>query len=180
MSVYWEHTYDIKLSNKSTHHVVIYDFSPNLLFLRASDEFSLSFSRDLEDTGGNWNSNLKLDDGKVHPGWLFSKEEETVSNLFSLLKKIHTGDVKPEVKDLKKEEEMKKMCNSIFSDLFQIFEKMTKEKEICVIPINSPGEGVIGETHFYFNRNEGDFTKGDCVVKLQKGKKLLEIYQTRN
>jgi hypothetical protein len=181
MSVYWKHDYQIQLGKKSNHQVIIYDFSPRLLFLQTSDEFSLAFKRYFEETGGDWNSSLKLDDGQVHPGWLFSKEKETVDKLFPLLKKIHTSEIPPIMKELENEEEMKKLCNKILSGVENVFEMVPVEKDVGVFPIYSKdGKKLVGETIFYFNREDDDKVKGDCVVKFQKGKKTLEIYQFRN
>jgi len=177
MQLHWEHTYELILNGQNKHPLKIYRFSQKALFLLTTENFNNAFRHCFEQIGGAWNSGLKFEDGQVKSGWLFPLEDEVQDGLFKLLRKIHSGEVAPILPSVGGED-AKNMCVKIFNDLSKIFELIPRDKkESFSLPILSVEGKPEGETIFYFNREEDDRSKGNCVVTLEKNRKRLEIFQ---
>jgi hypothetical protein len=163
--VHWDHTYHLVLDGEKQHRVVIYTRKDDKLLLCTGDKFNKAFGRYFEEIEGVWNGSS---------GWYFPVDEKSQKELFSLLKRIHTGDVPPILKEFhhtSSEKDMKKICQKIYGGLDNIFKMIPDQKDSFSIP------SLEGETIFYFNRSEEDRTKGECVIKLEKNKKKVEIFQ---
>jgi hypothetical protein len=164
-TVHWDHTYNIKIDGVDQHRVIIYTQLDDRILLCGGDKFNTAFGRYLDEIDGVWNGTN---------GWYFSTEDGKQKEVFSLLKRIHTGDVPPILKEFRhtsSEKDMKKMCQKIYGGLDEIFKLIPVEKDSFIISSSE------GETIFYFNRSEGDRTKGECVVTLEKNRKKVEIFQ---
>jgi|DEB0MinimDraft_10_1074344.scaffolds.fasta_scaffold60050_2 hypothetical protein len=172
--VHWSHTYSIDIDGVKKHDVKMHIVSEKAILLETTENFGKAFGKYLQENDCGWSKNTKFDDGSVRSGWLFSSETKSQERIISLLRRIHVGSVPPIMNSFshsKDSEEMKKMCNSIYSNLEKIFSSMPEEKDTYTL--SSDG----GETIFYFNREDMDDTKGECVVRLEKSRKKLEIYQ---
>lgn len=163
--VHWDCTYKIKIDGTEKHRVVMYRYPDDRILLCGGDKFNTAFGRYFEEIEGSWNGSN---------GWFFSTEKDHQQELFSLLRRIHTGEVPPILREFKhtsSEKDMKNMCKKIYSGLDEIFKLVPKEKDSFTLSSSE------GETIFYFNRDEGDRTKGECVVMMEKSRKKVEIFQ---
>lgn len=161
--VHWDCTYKISIDGVDQHRVVMYSYPDGRILLCGGDKFNTAFGRYFEEIEGIWNGSN---------GWFFSVESE--KELSSLLRRIYDGDVPPILREFRhtsSEKDMKNMCKKIYAGLDELFKLVPKEKDS--FSLSSPE----GETIFYFNRSEGDRTKGECVVMMEKSQKKVEIFQ---
>lgn len=163
--VHWDCTYKISIDGVDQHRVVMYNHSDDKILLCGGDKFNTAFGRYFDEIEGEWNGTN---------GWFFSTEKDRQEELISLLRRIHSGDVPPILKEFRhtsSDRDMKKMCQKIYGGLNDLFKIIPTDKDSYTL--SSPE----GETIFYFNRGEEDRTKGECVVKLERNRKMVEIFQ---
>ena len=173
MKLHWNHTYKLNLNGvEDEYEVKIYRFSPRALFMIAPDQFNDAFGAHLSEIGGNWNTSLKIDDDHLYSGWLFDVEDETQGKLFGLLRKIHSGHVKPE-------KPFTVDCDSLYQDIQKVLEKIPSKKGYSTVKVNGSTGFPEGEMIFCFNREPDEYVKGDCALLIEKSNKRLEIFQYR-
>ena len=164
-TVHWDCTYKITIDGENQHRVVMYKYPDDRILLCGSDKFNIAFGKYFDEIDGVWNG---------INGWFFSVAPEHQLELNSLLKRIHMGEVPPIVQQFRHSSsdiDMKKMCQKIYGGLDEIFKIAPTEKDSYTLNCSS------GETIFYFNREERDRTKGECVIKLEKSRKKIEVFQ---
>lgn len=170
MEPYWKFKYSLLLRGEDEHVVKLYQYTERSIALISTANFGKAFAKNFKELQGKYNPRLNIDDEKV-PGWIFRATMQEKLN--DMLKKIHSGELKPEFSGVQEPIMDEKVRNNKLVNMITSIMDMVPEniEEYTVVDNDD------FTTTMYFNADDTVVTQGECIYSLQGAHKKVEIYQ---